>query len=77
MKKKQTHYANNKWANSSKSTKPRIIEKETAHSANNKYANNKCANSSKSTQPRIIEKETTHSTLTINELIVVKLLNQE
>ena len=47
--------ANNKWANSSKSTKPRIIEKETTHSANNK-----CANSSKSTKPRIIEKETTH-----------------
>ena len=47
MKKYNTNntYANNKCANSSKSTKPRIIEKETTH-----YANNKCANSSKSTK---------------------------
>ena len=60
MKKIQHIYANNKCANISKSTKPRIIEKETTHSANNKCANNKCANSSKSTKLRIIEKETTH-----------------
>ena len=61
---------------SSKSTQPRITEKETTH-----YANNKWANSSKSTKPRIIEKKQhtllTINMLTINVLIVVKVLNQE